>query len=176
MKLVRAFASQEVTVSTAPVQQDWHPTACILCSLNCGLAVQTEGERITRVRGDERHPRSEGYLCQKASRLDYYQNHADRLDAPLRRRPDGSFERISWETAIREIAGKLVAIREAHGGRALAYYGGPPGRREAARARGRRPRGLRVLPGPHRGPGRFEGFAAAGSRDPAARLWSGASG
>src|SRR6185436_457295 len=52
------------------------------------------------------------------------QNHADRLDAPLRRRPDGSFERISWETAIREIAGKLTAIRDSHGGRALAYYGG----------------------------------------------------
>lgn len=111
-------------MSTAPVQQDWHPTACILCSLNCGLEVQTDGERITRIRGDEKHPRSEGYLCQKASRLDYYQNHSDRLDAPLRRRPDGSFERISWETAIREIAGKLKAIREEHGGRALAYYGG----------------------------------------------------
>jgi len=111
-------------VSTAPVQQDWHPTACILCSLNCGLEVQTDGARILRIRGDERHPRSEGYLCQKASRLEYYQNHADRLDTPLRRRPDGSFEKVSWETAIQEIAGKLVAIREAHGGRALAYYGG----------------------------------------------------
>ena len=44
--------------------------------------------------------------------------------APLRRRPDGSFEQISWETAIREIAEKLVAIRDTHGGRALAYYGG----------------------------------------------------
>ena len=114
-------------MSTAPVQQasqDWHSTACILCSLNCGLEVQIDGERITRVRGDERHPRSEGYLCQKASRLDYYQNHADRLEAPLRRRPEGGFERISWETAIREIAAKLVAIRDAHGGKALAYYGG----------------------------------------------------
>ncbi len=111
-------------MSTASVQQDWHPTACILCSLNCGIEVQLDGERIARVRGDERHPRSEGYLCQKATRLDYYQNHADRLDAPLRRRPDGSFERISWEMAVREIAGKLTAIRDAHGGRALAYYGG----------------------------------------------------
>lgn len=111
-------------MSTASVQQEWHPTACILCSLNCGIEVQIEGERLARVRGDERHPRSEGYLCQKASRLDFYQNHADRLEAPLRRRPDGSFERVSWETAVGEIAAKLVAIREEHGGRALAYYGG----------------------------------------------------
>ncbi|HYN21544.1 MAG TPA: molybdopterin-dependent oxidoreductase [Thermoanaerobaculia bacterium] len=111
-------------MSIAPASQEWQSTACILCSLNCGIEVQLEGERFKRIRGDERHPRSAGYLCQKATRLDYYQNHADRLDSPLRRRPDGTFERISWETAIGEIAAKLVAIRDTHGGKALAYYGG----------------------------------------------------
>ena len=104
--------------------ETWHPTACILCSRNCGIEVQIADGHLTRVRGDVRHPLSAGYLCQKAARLDHYQNHADRLASPLRRRPDGSFEVVSWETAIREIAARLVAIREAHGGRALAYYGG----------------------------------------------------
>jgi anaerobic selenocysteine-containing dehydrogenase len=102
----------------------WHPTACILCSRNCGIEVQLQDGHLTRVRGDEAHPLSAGYLCQKAARLDYYQNHADRLASPLRRRPDGSFEEVSWEAALAEIAQRLVAIREAHGGRALAYYGG----------------------------------------------------
>ena len=54
-------------------------TACILCSRNCGLKVEIDGRRFTRVRGDEAHPNSKGYLCQKAARLDHYQNHADRL-------------------------------------------------------------------------------------------------
>ncbi len=103
---------------------EWKATACILCSENCGLEVKTEGRRITAVRGDARHPDSRGYLCQKAARLDHYQSHADRLDTPLRRRPDGTFERISWEVALGEIAAKLRAIRDAHGGRAVAYYGG----------------------------------------------------
>ena len=107
-------------MSTAP----WQPTACILCSRNCGIEVQIEGGRLARVRGDEAHPLSQGYLCQKAARLDYYQSHADRLNAPLRRRPDGSFEEVSWETALAEVAQKIRAIRDAHGGRALAYYGG----------------------------------------------------
>jgi anaerobic selenocysteine-containing dehydrogenase len=102
----------------------WQPTACILCSRNCGIEVQIEGGRLARVRGDEAHPLSQGYLCQKAARLDYYQSHADRLSAPLRRRPDGSFEEVSWETALAEVARKIRAIRDAHGGRALAYYGG----------------------------------------------------
>jgi anaerobic selenocysteine-containing dehydrogenase len=102
----------------------WKQTACILCSRNCGLEVQLDGARLAKIRGDERHPLSAGYLCQKAARLDYYQNHQDRLSTPLRRRSDGSFEAVSWELAVREIARQLVAIRRQHGGRAFAYYGG----------------------------------------------------
>ncbi|EYF04453.1 molybdopterin-dependent oxidoreductase [Chondromyces apiculatus] len=99
-------------------------TACILCSRNCGLRVETSGGRIGTVRGDDAHPVSKGYLCQKAARLTYYQDHADRLEHPLRRQPDGTFVRVSWETALSEIAARLNAIRDAHGGRAFAFYGG----------------------------------------------------
>ena len=31
----------------------WRKTACIICSLNCGLEVQTEERRIVRIRGDK---------------------------------------------------------------------------------------------------------------------------
>ena len=113
-----------MSTDPSPRAPAWHPTACILCSRNCGLEVQIENGHLTKVRGDAKHPVSAGYLCQKAMRLDHYQNHADRLETPLRRRPDGSFEPISWETAALEIARRLTAIRETHGAGALAYYGG----------------------------------------------------
>ncbi len=99
-------------------------TACILCSRNCGLDVQVGSDRFVQIRGDPQHPISEGYLCQKAARLDHYQNHQDRLTQPLRRRASGEFEPIAWETAIEEIAAKLLAIRQRYGGRAFATYGG----------------------------------------------------
>jgi anaerobic selenocysteine-containing dehydrogenase len=102
----------------------WLPTACILCSRNCGIEVEVRGREMARIRGDKSHPISTGYLCQKAQRLNYYQNHSDRLTSPLRRREDGSFEEISWETAICEIAARLVALRDRFGGRSLAYFGG----------------------------------------------------
>ncbi|TNE47175.1 MAG: molybdopterin oxidoreductase family protein [Deltaproteobacteria bacterium] len=108
----------------AAAQSEWKPTACILCSLNCGLEVQVEGRELKRVRGDEAHPSSKGYLCQKAARLNFYQNHPMRLSEPLRRNDDGTFEPIDWDTAIQEIAAKLVALRDTHGGHSLAYYGG----------------------------------------------------
>lgn len=110
-----------MSTSALPVSD---PTACILCSLNCGLEVQAADGHLTKIRGDKAHPMSQGYTCQKALRLDYYQNAASRVTHPLRRKPDGSFERVSWETAIAEIAAKLTSIRDVHGGHALAYYGG----------------------------------------------------
>ncbi|MEM7533392.1 MAG: molybdopterin-dependent oxidoreductase [Chloroflexota bacterium] len=97
---------------------------CILCATNCGIEVQTEGRHITRVRGDKAHPVSQGYLCQKAARIDYYQNHLRRLHQPLKRQADGSFAPIDWDTAISEIAAKLVQLRDEHGGHSIAYYGG----------------------------------------------------
>ncbi|MCA9555950.1 MAG: molybdopterin-dependent oxidoreductase [Myxococcales bacterium] len=102
----------------------WKPTACILCECNCGLEVQVVGRRLVRFRGDRAHPTSQGYACEKPHRLDHYQNATDRLTTPLRRRPDGTFEPIDWDTAIAEVAGHLARIRDAHGGETIFYYGG----------------------------------------------------
>ena len=113
--------------SASPAAAGWHATACILCECNCGIEVQLGGEdgrRFVRVRGDDAHPSSQGYACEKPSRLDYYQNGRDRLTAPLRRRADGSFEEIGWDTAVREVAERFAAIRDAHGGESIFYYGG----------------------------------------------------
>ena len=99
-------------------------TACILCSRNCGLSVEIEDGRFKRIRGDDDHPISKGYICQKAARLEHYQHHDDRLTHPLKRQPDGSFERVSWDEALTDIAQRLASIRDHHGGDAFAFAGG----------------------------------------------------
>jgi len=99
-------------------------TACILCSQNCGILVEQDKKgHFGKIIGDDDHPISEGYLCQKATRLNYYQHQA-RLTAPLRKKADGNFEEISWDVAIKEIAEKLVHIRDTYGGKSIAYVGG----------------------------------------------------
>ena len=89
----------------------WHKSACNLCYINCGVELGVEGQgsdaRIIKVRGDRDNPRSEGYLCSKAQFIPSYVHHRDRLTTPLRRRADGGFDSISWDTAINEIAAKL---------------------------------------------------------------------
>lgn len=99
-------------------------TACILCSRNCGLTVDIENGELTRIRGDKNHPTSKGYICQKAARLNHYQNHADRLCQPLQQQADGSFIPVSWDEALTDIAQRLLAIRQQHGGKAFATAGG----------------------------------------------------
>jgi anaerobic selenocysteine-containing dehydrogenase len=106
---------------------EWKSTACILCECNCGVEVQLGGEdgrHLVKVRGDDAHPASKGYACEKAHRLDFYQNGPHRLTKPLRRRKDGTFEEIDWDTAIREVAERFAAIRNEHGGETIFYYGG----------------------------------------------------
>ncbi len=110
--------------SDAPTE--WHASACILCECNCGIEIRLGGEsgtRFDRIRGDKAHPASRGYTCEKALRLDHYQ-HQPRLTSPLRRRDDGSFEEIDWDTAIREVAERFIAVRDAYGGESIFYYGG----------------------------------------------------
>jgi anaerobic selenocysteine-containing dehydrogenase len=109
---------------SAPLAAEWKKTACIICSLNCGLEVQIEGGRIVKARGDKDHPGSQGYVCEKSQRMDFYQNGADRIISPKRRRADGGYEDIDWATAIREIAQKLAAIKAQHSGASILYYGG----------------------------------------------------
>ncbi|KKW64876.1 molybdopterin oxidoreductase [Mycolicibacterium elephantis] len=108
----------------ATSREQWQPTACILCECNCGIVVQLDGRSLTKIRGDKAHPASQGYTCNKALRLDHYQNNRGRLTSPLRRRPDGEYEEIDWDTAISEIAAGFKDIAERFGGDKIFYYGG----------------------------------------------------
>ncbi|MFI9532847.1 molybdopterin-dependent oxidoreductase [Nocardia fusca] len=116
----------EVTATTER-KAEWKPSACILCECNCGIDVLVEPEtrRFAKIRGDKAHPSSEGYTCNKALRLDAYQNgRNERLTKPLRRREDGTFEEVDWDTALAEIAERLGQVRAEHGGESIFYYGG----------------------------------------------------
>ncbi len=120
-------------------ERQWQPSACILCECNCGIEVSLGADgHFDRIRGDKAHPASQGYTCEKALRLDHYQNpvnvpfspggaegvQSGRVLHPLRRRPDGTFEEIDWDTAIREVAQRFSAVRDSYGGESIFYYGG----------------------------------------------------
>jgi anaerobic selenocysteine-containing dehydrogenase len=104
--------------------ETWHKSACILCENNCGIQIQTDGRRFAKIRGDKDHVATAGYTCNKALRLDHYQNGGARLTTPLRREQDGTSSPTDWDTAVREIAARLKTVRDTHGGESIFFYGG----------------------------------------------------
>ena len=51
----------------------------------------------TALRPDAGHPITAGFSCPKGLEFVHVQNDDDRVLYPLRRRPDGTFEQISWD-------------------------------------------------------------------------------
>jgi anaerobic selenocysteine-containing dehydrogenase len=108
-------------------QDGWKTSACILCESNCGIEIRLggpDGRSFERIRGDKSHPGSLGYTCEKALRLDHYQNGRHRLTSPMKRLPDGTYEPVDWDTAIRDVAAGFAKVRDTHGGGSIFFYGG----------------------------------------------------
>ena len=102
-----------------------YKTICRICEAQCGLIVDTENHRITKIEPNNDHVASSGYACIKGLRMGDFVHSPDRLQTPLKK-VDGVFVPIGWEQAIAEIGNKLRAIHDAHGGEAIAAYIGNP--------------------------------------------------
>jgi anaerobic selenocysteine-containing dehydrogenase len=93
------------------------------CEPFCGVEIDVEGGRLTRIRPNPDHPITQGYMCIKGMHVPDYVNHAERLLHPMARGPAG-LERIDWRSATGQIGERLRAIRKEHGPRSIATYWG----------------------------------------------------
>jgi anaerobic selenocysteine-containing dehydrogenase len=98
---------------------------CPLCEASCGIVVDTDGDTIRSIRGDEDDPLSRGYICPKAAALADLHDDPDRLRTPLVR--EGTrWHEASWDEALNRAAAGLVRTRKVYGPDAVAmYYGNP---------------------------------------------------
>ncbi|MEW2355991.1 molybdopterin-dependent oxidoreductase [Spirillospora sp. NPDC029432] len=101
-------------------------TYCRICEPLCGLEVTVEDGAVQRIRPDRGHPLSKGFACPKGIAMTEIQNDSDRVVRPLRRRPGGGFEEVSWDEALDGIAARLNALRRRYGGDAIGWYFGNP--------------------------------------------------
>jgi anaerobic selenocysteine-containing dehydrogenase len=102
------------------------PTFCRVCEPSCGLVAEVEGGEILGLRPDREHPVTRGFACHKGVASLEVHRDPDRLDHPLRRGAPGAFERVAWDDAIAEVAGRVARIREESGPQAIAFYLGNP--------------------------------------------------
>jgi cysteine desulfurase NifS len=118
---------------------------CGICSAGCGVVVGYDSDgRMASVRADEESPF--GMICRVGERSPDIVYSKDRIPYPMRRtgkKGSFEFERISWDKAFDEIAGKLLAIKKESGPEAAAVYTGS-GSFERALCDVYQPAGVRV--------------------------------
>jgi anaerobic selenocysteine-containing dehydrogenase len=108
------------------------PTTCFNCEACCGLLAYVDkatGE-IRKLEGNPAHPASRGRNCAKGPATLNQVYDPERILYPIKRsgpRGSGRWVRIDWDTALREIGGRIgTAFREGRHDEVL-YHVGRPG-------------------------------------------------
>src|SRR3954453_3921305 len=102
-----------------------HYRTCPFCEATCGLRIETDGDEVVSIRGDEEDVLSHGFICPKAYGLKELHEDPDRLTTPLIRR-DGELVEATWDEAFEEIDRRLTPLLDEHGRTAVAVYVGNP--------------------------------------------------
>ena len=96
------------------------------CPDCCALETHVDEQgRAVSVRGRADHAVTRGWLCAKVNRYLDRVYHPERVLYPMRRvgpKGSGSFERISWDEALAEIAERWQAIVTQHGAQCILPY------------------------------------------------------
>ncbi len=103
------------------------PGMCQLCSTICGIVGYVKDGRLLKIEGNPRDPNSRGRLCARGQAGLNHQYHPERLLYPLKRvgkRGEGKWKRISWDTALGEIADRLGKIRASGHPEEFAFHQG----------------------------------------------------
>lgn len=122
------LGSADSSIFPAKGPESFVLSICTLCTGGCGLRARRIGERVVKLEGNPLNPVNAGRLCPKGQAALQGLYHPDRAHGPLRRiGPRGSlssFESVSWDRALDEVAGRLRALREARRPEALALVRG----------------------------------------------------
>lgn len=96
-------------------------TICSFCGTGCGLTVQVEENRISKVRGHKENPSSHGETCVKGALGWGYVYSDKRITEPMVRK-NGQLVPVSWDEALDVIAERFGAIKAAHGSDAFGCF------------------------------------------------------
>ncbi len=92
-------------------------TTCPYCGVGCGVDVAIDADGGVTVHGDKTHPANFGRLCSKGSALAETVDLDDRLLYP-----SIGGERVGWDRALDDIAGRFKRVIDEHGPDAVAFY------------------------------------------------------
>jgi anaerobic selenocysteine-containing dehydrogenase len=108
------------------------PTICFNCEAACGLLAYVDRDtlKIQKFEGNPVHPGSRGRNCAKGPATLNQVEDPERILYPLRRqgpRGGGQWERVTWDAALDDIAGRIRAALVEGRQKEVMYHLGRPG-------------------------------------------------
>lgn len=108
------------------------PTTCFNCESACGLLayIDKESGEVRKFEGNPYHPGSRGRNCAKGPATINQITDPDRILYPLKRkgkRGSGDWEKVSWDEALDDIAGRIRKAIQEERHNEIAYHVGRPG-------------------------------------------------
>ena len=97
-------------------------SACPYCGVGCGIVLQVEDGRVTKVSGDKFHPANKGRLCTKGQTCHVPLTQGRLASAYVRPARDDEQQPVPLRTAIARAARHLREIIAAHGPDAVSFY------------------------------------------------------
>ncbi len=98
-------------------------STCCYCGVGCGVIIQSEGSRITGVRGDPDHPANFGRLCTKGSTLHLSTRMEGRALVPeMRVERDQPRQPVGWDEALDHAAERFAEAIRIYGPDSVAFY------------------------------------------------------
>ncbi|WP_460715449.1 molybdopterin-containing oxidoreductase family protein [Nocardioides dilutus] len=106
------------------------PTYCPLCVSRCGARAEVADGRFLALLPDPSHPTGKA-ICVKGKAAPEIVYHPSRLLHPMKRTSpkdsaDPGWERISWDEALDEVAGRLTALAASDGPESVGFSSSSP--------------------------------------------------
>jgi formate dehydrogenase alpha subunit len=97
-------------------------TTCPFCGCGCSICLEVKDNQVVRVIPGKEDSVNHGALCVRGSYGCDFVNSPDRLTKPLVKRGD-TFEEVSWEEALEQVATGLKRVKDERGPGSLAVLG-----------------------------------------------------
>ena len=102
-----------------PLQE--HQSVCLCCAEGCGFYTLVEQGKAAGIDYMQDHPVNAGALCLKGNRVLAAVHHPQRIQTPLAKQADGTFQPLAWDEAIALISSRFKSAVTKHSPQALAF-------------------------------------------------------
>ncbi len=114
---------------TSGLPRSFLPSTCMQCPAGCGIIGYVEESRLVKIGGNSKHISNLGTLCARGQAGINAIYDPQRLLEPLKRvgpRGSGSWEPVSWDDALDEVASTLGTLKSGGDPREFVFLTGNP--------------------------------------------------